>query len=95
MELETFANVWDALEDTPEAAANMKARSALLLDLKEIIEANGWTPGEAAVECGLDRASIDELLRGDINLFPLERLVWIAARLNRGVRLELLTPAPA
>ena len=95
MALETFANVWDALEDTPEAAADMKARSSLLLDLKEIIKANGWTPGEAAVRCGVDRTAIDELLRGNINLFPLEKLVGMAARLNRGVRLEVLEASPA
>lgn len=32
MESQTFANVFDALADTPEEAANLTARSALMLD---------------------------------------------------------------
>ena len=91
-EIRTFASVWDALEDTPEAAADMKARSSLLIDLKAVIKARGWTPDEAAEHCGLDRAAADELLRGNVDLFPLETLVGIAARLDRNVRLE---PMPA
>ena len=30
-EIRTFASVWDALEDTPEAIADMKVRSSLLI----------------------------------------------------------------
>ena len=95
MEIRTFENVWEALEDTPEAAADMKARSSLLIELKVVIKASGWTPAEAAEPCGLDRAVIDELQEGNVDLFPLERLVGIAARLNRNARLELLEPEPS
>jgi predicted XRE-type DNA-binding protein len=34
MSNERFASVWDAIEDTPEAAENMKLRSVLLTALK-------------------------------------------------------------
>ncbi len=34
MSSERFASVWDAIEDTPEAAENMKLRSALMISLK-------------------------------------------------------------
>ena len=94
-EIRTFASVWDALEDTPEAIADMKVRSSLLIELKDIIKASGWTPDEAAKRCGLDHTAIDELLDGNVDLFPLEKLVGIAARLDRDVRVELLTHAPA
>ena len=93
--IRTFASVWDALEDTPEAVADMKARSSLLIELKDIIKANRWTPEEAAGRCGIDRAAVHEMLCGNVDLFPLERLVGIAARLNRDVRLELLEPEPS
>jgi hypothetical protein len=33
-----FASVWDAIEDTPAAAENLKFRSALMIALKERIE---------------------------------------------------------
>ena len=31
---ETFASVWDAIEDTPPEAENMKLRSALMMALE-------------------------------------------------------------
>ena len=34
MSNEKFANVWDAIEDTPEEAENMKLRSGLMMALK-------------------------------------------------------------
>ena len=34
MSNEKFASVWDAIEDTPEEAENMKLRSGLMMALK-------------------------------------------------------------
>ena len=45
---ETFASVWDALADTPEEAANVRVRSALMQQIAAIIENSGWTQAEAA-----------------------------------------------
>ena len=38
-----YASVWDAIEDTPEAAENMKLRSALMMALKDYIVRAGLT----------------------------------------------------
>ena len=35
MSNEKFASVWDAIEDTPAAAENMKLRSKLIMALKQ------------------------------------------------------------
>jgi predicted XRE-type DNA-binding protein len=32
---ETYTSVWDALEDSPEMAEDMKLRSKLMIDLQE------------------------------------------------------------
>jgi hypothetical protein len=40
---ERFSSVWDAIEDTPVEAENLKLRSALMIALKEHIERQGWT----------------------------------------------------
>jgi hypothetical protein len=37
MSKKRFANVWDAIEDTPAQAENMKLRSALMMALKDHI----------------------------------------------------------
>jgi predicted XRE-type DNA-binding protein len=42
-----FTSVWDALENTPQEATNMKARSALMMALTEVIRERGMTQGEA------------------------------------------------
>ena len=89
MELEGFANVWQALEDTPEQAANMEARSSLMMALARIIRANGWTQTEAAEYCGVTQPRVNDLLRGRIDRFSLDALVNMSARLGRRVRLEL------
>ena len=34
---QTFASVWDAIEDTPAEAENMKVRSALLMKLNQYL----------------------------------------------------------
>ena len=43
MKKQRFTSVWDAIENTPEQAANMKLRSALMIALKDHIARAGVT----------------------------------------------------
>ena len=43
MERQSFANVWDALEDTPAEAANMAMRSNLLIAVEQRARSPGLT----------------------------------------------------
>jgi predicted XRE-type DNA-binding protein len=45
--IQRFTSVWDALEDTPQHAASMKVRSALMMALAEVNRERGITQGEA------------------------------------------------
>ena len=87
--VDTFASVWDALADTPEEAANLRLRSALMRQIAEIVESNGWTQAEAAERCGVTQPRINDLLRGRISRFSLDALVNIATALGRRVHVEL------
>jgi predicted XRE-type DNA-binding protein len=87
--IETFSSVWDALADTPEEAANLRLRSALMQQIAAILEANGWTQAEAATRCGVTQPRINDLLRGRIARFSLDALVNIAAALGRKVTVSL------
>ena len=78
-----FASVWDAIEDTPEAAANLKARSELITKIKALVRLNGWTQSKAANLCGQTQPRINDLLRGRISRFSLDTLVNITAALER------------
>jgi predicted XRE-type DNA-binding protein len=48
MSKKRFANVWDAIEDTPAQAENMKLRSALIIALKDHIARTGLSQSQAA-----------------------------------------------
>lgn len=74
-----FASVWDAIEDTPQEAASMKARSALMMELSAAIQERGMTQGAAAALFGVTQPRISDLMRGKVNLFSLDTLIDMAA----------------
>lgn len=88
-ERKVFANVWDALADSPEEAANLTLRSDLMMQIETIIKKKGWTQAEAAKRCGVSQPRINDLLRGRIARFSLDALVNIASALGRKVRVTL------
>ena len=73
-----FASVWDAIEDTPQQAASMRARSALMMELESIIKQRGMTQAEAAALFGVTQPRVSDLMRGKINLFSLDCLIDMA-----------------
>jgi predicted XRE-type DNA-binding protein len=75
MSKKRFANVWDAIEDTPAQAENMKLRSALIMALKDHIDRAGLSQSEAAGLLGVTQPRISDLMRGKIELFGLDTLV--------------------
>jgi predicted XRE-type DNA-binding protein len=93
LEYEEFANVWDAICDTPEESANLTLRSDLMMKIEELIEKNGWTQAEAAKHCRVTQPRINDLLRGRISRFSLDALVNIASALGRKVTVSLDDPA--
>ncbi len=89
LKFEEFENVWDALADTPEEAANLTLRSDLMMKIEAIVKKNGWTQAEAAKRCGVSQPRINDLLRGRISRFSLDALVNIASALGRKVKVRL------
>jgi len=84
-----FASVWDAVEDTPEEAANMKVRSQLMAQLKSYITKSGLNQGDAAKVVGITQPRVSDLMRGKINLFGIDALVNMAAKAGLRVELQL------
>jgi len=84
-----YASVWDALADTPEQAANLRARAELMRKIAGIVKKNRWTQAEAAKRCGVTQPRINDLLRGRVSRFSLDALVNIATSLGRRVRVEI------
>ena len=93
MSEEGFASVWDAIEDTPAAAENLKLRSALMIALKEQIERRHWTQAEAARRFGVTQPRVSDLMRGRIDLFGLDTLVNMAAAAGLHVEMRIAEAA--
>ncbi len=87
--IESYASVWDALADTPEQAANLRARAELMQQIAAIVKESGWTQTEAAEQCGVTQPRINDLLRGRVSRFSLDALVNIATAIGRRVHVAL------
>jgi len=86
---ETYASVWDAIADTPEQAANLRARADLMHKIEAHLKKHDWTQAEAARRCGVTQPRINDLLRGRLSRFSLDALVNIATALGCRVRVDL------
>jgi predicted XRE-type DNA-binding protein len=87
MSNERFESVWDAIEDTPAEAENMKLRSKLMIALKELIARDKLTQARAAKLFGVTQPRISDLMRGKIDLFSLDMLVNMLA--TAGMRVDV------
>jgi len=90
----TYASVWDALEQAPDAAQNMALRSALMMALSARIEEAGLSQSQAARLLGVTQPRISDLMRGRIGLFSLDTLVNMAAAAGLRVELRITPGAP-
>ena len=85
-----YASVWDAIEDTPGQAENLKLRSALMAELAAHLIRAGMTQSAAAQQLGVTQPRICDLMRGKIDLFSIDTLVNMlpAAGLHVGLRIR-------
>ena len=89
MQQQEFANVWDALTDTPEEAANMTMRSNLMIAIQQKV--GGWkvTQAEAARRLRVTQPRLNDLLRNKIDKFSLDMLIGLAGLAGITVRLDI------
>ena len=87
-----FTSVWDAIENTPQEAASMKVRSALMTELSAVIQSSGMTQGDAAAMIGVTQPRVSDLMRGKINLFSLDTLIDMAATAGMSPMVKVIKP---
>jgi predicted XRE-type DNA-binding protein len=95
MERQTFDNVFDALEETPEVAANMTLRSDLMRAIRREVQGWGGSQTASAARLGVTQPRLNDLLRNRINKFSLDALVTLASRAGLTVRLQVGEPEVA
>ena len=89
MTSQRFASVWDAIEDTPAEAENMKLRSALMDAIEDAIKVKGWTQAEAAKALGVTQPRVSALMRGKISMFSLDSLINMLTALGLKVDIRI------
>jgi predicted XRE-type DNA-binding protein len=75
-----FPSIWDALEDTTQAAANMHLRSSLMRMLCQTIQAWKLPKKDAAERLGISQLRLKDMLDGKIDRFSLDSLVNLSMR---------------
>ncbi len=88
-----FVSVWDAIEDTPEEAENMKLRSGLMISLKDHLARSGLTQSDAAKLFGVTQPRVSDLMRGKISVFSLDTLVNMAAAAGLHIEMHVMHAA--
>ena len=91
-EAKRFTSIWDAIEDTPQEAASMRARSSLMMSLSEVIRGQDMTQEQAAALFGVTQPRISDLVRGKVNLFSLDALIDMAAAAGMAPIVKVTTP---
>ncbi len=89
MSTQRHTRVWDAIEDTPAEAENMKLRSELMMALHRHIAQTGMSQSQAAKLFGVTQPRVSDLMRGKINLFGIDALVNMAAAAGLQVEVRI------
>lgn len=85
--VQCFASVLDAIKDTAGKAVPMNARSELMTAISGHIAKNGLTQAAAAMLFSVAKPRVSELVRGKIELFPIDTPVQMLA--SAGMRVEM------
>lgn len=91
----TFSSVWDAIEDTPEQAQNMKIRAELMRSIENRIRAEGWNQSQAAERFRVTQPRVSDLMRGKIEKFTIDTLVNMVVAAGLQVHVDVAEMAAA
>ena len=89
----TFANVWDALADSPEEAATMTMRSNVMIAINDKVRAWNTTQARAARRLRITQPRLNDLPHGKINKFSLDALLTLATRAGLKVKIDVRSAA--
>jgi len=81
-------NVFKDLGFPPEEAAHLLIRTDLMLQIKRILKERRLTQAKAAKLLGVSQPRVSDLVRARIDLFSIDTLVALLARLGVSVSLR-------
>lgn len=80
-------NVFSDLGFAGEEAEHLKVRADLLIQIQKVFEARGLKQAEAAKLLGVTQPRVSDLIRGRLDLFSVDSLIDMLAKLGVRVRL--------
>ena len=81
-------NVFKDAGFPPEEAAHLQIRSDLMIQIERVLKDQGLTQAKAAAALGVTQPRISDLIRGRVDLFSIDTLVDMLARLGVSVTLK-------
>jgi predicted XRE-type DNA-binding protein len=72
----------------PDEAAHLQIRTDLMVQIERVLKDQGLTQGRAAKVLGVTQPRISDLVRGRIDLFSIDALVDMLAKLGVSVTLR-------
>jgi predicted XRE-type DNA-binding protein len=82
-------NVFRDLGFPPDEAEHLRIRADLLIQLQKAISSRGLKQAEAAKLLGVTQPRVSDLVRGRIDLFSVDTLIDMLARLDVRVKLVI------
>lgn len=81
-------NVFKDAGFPPEEAAHLQIRTDLMIQIERILKEQGLTQSKAAAALGVTQPRISDLVRGRVDLFSIDTLVDMLAKLGVSVTLR-------
>jgi len=85
-------NVFRDVGFPDDEAEHLRVRADLLIQIQQALKVRGLTQTEAAKLLGVTQPRVSDLVRGRIDLFSVDSLIDMLARL--GVRVKLVVTSP-
>ena len=85
-------NVFRDVGFPDDEAEHLRVRADLLIQIQQALKARGLKQAEAAKLLGVTQPRVSDLVRGRIDLFSVDSLIDMLARL--GVRVKLVVTSP-
>lgn len=83
-------NVFKDLGFPKDEAEHLRVRADLLIQIQKALKARGLKQAEAAKVLGVTQPRVSDLVRGRIDLFSVDSLIDMLARLGIRVRLVVI-----
>ena len=85
-------NVFKDVGFPDDEAEHLRVRADLLIQIQQALQARGLKQAEAARLLGVTQPRVSDLVRGRIDLFSVDSLIDMLARL--GVRVKVVVTSP-